>query len=272
MAKMYVSYSQRDKDIAARVVDGLRKKGHTVLWDIDLLRAGMDFRVVLAQALRDCPVVVSILTKNSVSASYPMSELGAARVLGKVLIPLIFDDIDYPNVIQDLYCVRASESDLDQILDRVHVDISQFAAENKKVFIVHGQNEAKKLELKDFLAKLALDPVILHQQNDLGKTIIEKFEYYASQCTFAVVLLTPDDQAAPANSSIEGKWRARQNVIMELGWFMAKLGRERVLILHQGQLEIPSDILGVVYAPFSGSVTEAGETIRERLKGVGLLS
>lgn len=272
MPKIYVSYTQLDKVIAARVVDGLRSRGHTVLWDTDLLRAGLDWRVVLAQALRDCPVVVSILTSQSVSASYPMSELGAARILGKVLIPLIFDDINYPNVIQDLYCVRASESDLDQVLERVHRELSQFAAENKKVFIVHGQNEAKKLELKDFLAKLALDPVILHQQNDLGKTIIEKFEYYASQCAFAIVLLTPDDQAAPANSSIEGKWRARQNVIMELGWFMAKLGRERVLLLHQGQLEIPSDILGVVYAPFASSVTEAGETIRERLKGVGLLS
>lgn len=272
MAKMYVSYSNSDKAIAERVVDGLRRRGHTVLWDTDLLRVGLDWRVVLAQALRDCPVVVSILTKHSVSASYPMSELGAARILGKVLIPLTFDDINYPNVVEDLYCVRASESDLDQVLDRVHHDISQFATENKKVFIVHGQNEAKKLELKDFLAKLALDPVILHQQNDLGKTIIEKFEFYASQCAFAVVLLTPDDQAIPANSSVEGKWRARQNVIMELGWFMAKLGRERVLLLHQGELEIPSDILGIVYAKFNSSVTEAGETIRERLKGIGLLS
>jgi predicted nucleotide-binding protein len=272
MVKIYVSYNQRDMVIAERVVDGFRSRGHTVLWDIDLLDAGLDYRVVLAQALKDCPVFVSILTNNSVSASYPMSELGAARILGKVLIPLIFDDIDYPNVVQDLHCVRVSESNLDQVLDRVHSNISRFAAENKKIFIVHGQNEAKKFELKDFLAKLALDPVILHQQNDLGKTIIEKFEYYASQCAFAIVLLTPDDQTAPSNSSVEGKWRARQNVIMELGWFMAKLGRERVLLLHQGQLEIPSDILGVVYAPFSSSVTEAGETIRERLKGVGLLS
>jgi len=272
MAKIYVSYNQRDQAIAARVVEGLRKRGHTVLWDIDLLRAGLDWRVVLAQGLRDAPVVLSILTSNSVSASYPMSELGAARVLGKILIPLIFDNIDYPNVVQDLFCLRAAESDLDQVLDRVHRDMSQFAAENKKVFIVHGQNEAKKLELKDFLAKLALDPVILHEQNDLGKTIIEKFEYYASQCAFAFVLLTPDDQTAPASSSNEGKWRARQNVIMELGWFMSRLGRERVMILHQGQLEIPSDILGVVYAPFNNSVLETGETIRQRLKGVGLLS
>ena len=104
---------------------------------------GLDWRAVLAQALRECPVVVSILTTHSVSASYPMSELGAARILGKVLIPLIFDDIEYPNVVQDLYCVRVSEVDLDQVLDRVHLDISKFANENKKVFIVHGENEAK---------------------------------------------------------------------------------------------------------------------------------
>lgn len=89
MVKIYVSYNQRDRVIAERVVDGFRSRGHTVLWDIDLLDAGLDYRVVLAQALKDCPVFVSILTNNSVSASYPMSELGAARILGKVLIPLI---------------------------------------------------------------------------------------------------------------------------------------------------------------------------------------
>ena len=160
-----------------------------------------------------------------------MSELGAARVLGKVVVPLILEDIGFPNVIQDLYCIRVAEPDLDRVLDRISRDITELAAENKKVFIVHGQNEAKKLELKDFLATLKLDPVILHQQNDLGKTIIEKFEHYASQCAFAVVLLTPDDKAAPADPSPEGKWRARQNVIMELGWFMAKLRRECVLLL-----------------------------------------
>ncbi len=63
-----------------------------------------------------------------------------------------------------------------------------------------------------------------------------------------MVLLTPDDKASPAGSSTEEKWRARQNVIMELGWFMARLGRERVLLLHQGSVEIPSDILGVIYS------------------------
>lgn len=143
-------------------------------------------------------------------------------------------------------------------------------SESKKVFIVHGHDEAKKLELKSFLAQLGLEPIILHEQNDLGKAIIEKFEYYASQCVFAFVLLTPDDQSVVSNST-ESMWRARQNVIMELGWFMGKLGREKVVILHKGQVEIPSDILGVLYLPFSNSIFEVSEKIRQRLAGTNLI-
>lgn len=272
MAKIFVSFSKHDKHIASRVVNGLRKHGHTVLWDEDLLRPGLDWRVVLAQALRDAPILVSILTENSIASSYPMSELGAARVLGKLVIPILFDDIECPGVVADLHYLRATEADIDSIVDKVNTGMSQFASENKKVFIVHGQNEAKKLELKDFLGKIGLDPIILHQQNSLGKTIIEKFEYYAPQCAFSIVLLTPDDNIAPHKASTEMKWHARQNVILELGWFMAKLGRERVLLLHQGEVEIPSDISGVVYAQFTDSITEVSETIREQLKIVGLIS
>ena len=87
---------------------------------------------------------------------------------------------------------------------------------------------------------------------------------------FAFVLLTPDDELKTENA-IEAVWRARQNVIMELGWFMARLGRERVAILHQGDIEVPSDILGVVYIRIINSIEEAGEKIRSRLKGVSLI-
>jgi len=143
-------------------------------------------------------------------------------------------------------------------------------ARSKKVFIVHGHDEAKKWELKNFLADLGLEPTILHEQDDLGKTIIEKFEHYAPQCSFAFVLLTPDDPSLGTDPQ-ENAWRARQNVIMELGWFMAKLGRDRVVILHRGRVDIPSDILGVLYLPFQTAVTEVGERIRQRLKGAGLI-
>jgi predicted nucleotide-binding protein len=142
---------------------------------------------------------------------------------------------------------------------------------SRKVFIVHGHDEAKKWELKNFLGSLGVEPVILHEQDDLGKTIIEKVEHYADQCSFAFVLFTPDDPI-PESDRIERAWRARQNVVMELGWFMARLGRDRVVILHKGEVEIPSDILGIVYLSFQKDVVEAGEKIRQRLKGAGLLT
>jgi predicted nucleotide-binding protein len=141
---------------------------------------------------------------------------------------------------------------------------------NKNVFIVHGHDEAKKLELKGFLSELGLRPIILHEQDDMGGTVIEKFEHYAPRCGFAFVLMTPDDKLRTRDST-EAKWRARQNVIMELGWFMARLGRRRVVLLCKGKPEIPSDILGVVQLEFDKSVLEVAHFIRTRLKGAGLI-
>jgi hypothetical protein len=117
---------------------------------------------------------------------------------------------------------------------------------NKNVFIVHGHSLERKMELKDFLISLNLQPVILDEQDHMGKTIIEAFEYYATTCSFAFVLMTPDDLTEDVTGSMQRR-RARQNVIMELGWFIAYLGRDRVAILYQGDPEIPSDISGVLY-------------------------
>ncbi|MEO5356692.1 MAG: nucleotide-binding protein [Nitrospirae bacterium YQR-1] len=149
--------------------------------------------------------------------------------------------------------------------------------ENKKkqgnmIFIVHGHNEANKYELKSFLSELGLNSIILHEQDDRGLTIVEKFEFYAKTCRFAFVLLTPDDVIPQGLDSTEKKWRARQNVIMELGWFMGVLGRENVVILYkEGDIEIPSDISGVLYLPFTVSILEVSEKIRKRLTGAGLI-
>jgi len=97
-----------------------------------------------------------------------------------------------------------------------------------------------------FLAKLELEPVILHEQPNRGRTVIEKFEEH-SDVAFAVVLFTPDDVCFPAGKVEESKPRARQNVVLELGFFMAALGRERVCVLYKGGVEVPSDYLGVLY-------------------------
>lgn len=103
-----------------------------------------------------------------------------------------------------------------------------------------------------FLSKLELEPVILHEQPNRGRTIIEKFEDH-SDVSFAIVLFTPDDVGFPANKSGDAKPRARQNVVLELGFFMAALGRDRVCVLYKSDVEVPSDYAGVLYQPLDDS-------------------
>lgn len=118
-----------------------------------------------------------------------------------------------------------------------------------EVFIVHGQDSAAKNEVARFVQKVGLKAVILHEQTNEGQTIIEKFEKHASAAGFAIVLLTPDDVGALKGSPEDLKPRARQNVILELGYFFARLGRDRVCALNWPGVELPSDIQGFVYIP-----------------------
>lgn len=138
-------------------------------------------------------------------------------------------------------------------------------------FIVHGHDGLEKLALKNYLQNSLgfAEPIILHEQPSKGRTIIEKFEDYAARATLVFVLLTPDDKMySPAETSDNGdKRQARQNVIFELGYFYAKLRRRsgRVILLHKGPLDLPSDISGIVYIDISDGITAAGEKIRSEL-------
>lgn len=120
----------------------------------------------------------------------------------------------------------------------------------QRVFIVHGHDDLLKLEVARFSESLHLEPIILAEQPNLGRTIIEKFEKHASDADFAIVLLTPDDLGGTRHDSITG--RARQNVILELGYFIGKLGRNRVCALYKSGVELPSDVLGVLYVSVDG--------------------
>ncbi len=118
----------------------------------------------------------------------------------------------------------------------------------KEVFIVHGRNKGAREKVARFLERLELKPVVLHEQPNEGRTIIEKFEDFA-HVGFAVVLLTPDDIGRLQDDAGDFRPRARQNVIFEFGYFIGKLGRERVCALVKGNVERPSDYDGVVYVP-----------------------
>lgn len=139
-------------------------------------------------------------------------------------------------------------------------------------FIVHGRNEAVKLALKNYLQNILNlpEPIILHEQPSMGRTVMEKFEDYAAQSSIAFVLLTPDDTGAVVTDANDSKRRARQNVIYELGFFHGHFGRHsgRVILLHQGELDLPSDLAGVVYIDITAGIESAGEAIRKEIANV----
>ena len=136
-----------------------------------------------------------------------------------------------------------------------------------KVFVIHGQDKSTRETVARFLEKLKLKPVILHEQPNEGRTIIEKFEDYAD-VTFAVVLLTPDDMGALKEQRSNLKYRARQNVVFEFGYFIGKLGRERVCALSNRDVEKPSDCDGILYVPLDNEDGWKMQLLRE-LKAAG---
>lgn len=137
-----------------------------------------------------------------------------------------------------------------------------------KIFIVHGHDRELLLELKNFLQNILKlgEPIILSEQPSNSMTVIEKFEHYSDPVTIVFVLMTPDDLACKVGEKMNAK-RARQNVIFELGYFYGKLSRRqgRVILLYKGELELPSDIDGVIYVDVTNGIAAAEEQIRREL-------
>ena len=139
------------------------------------------------------------------------------------------------------------------------------ACANRQIFVVYGHDEIARTQLESLLRRWDLEPIILDQQASAGQTIIEKLEEYTADVGYAIVLATPDDEGK-AKTETTTKSRVRQNVVLELGMFLAKLGRERVAILlkEASDFERPSDIQGLIYIPFQNRVDEVSlNLIRE---------
>lgn len=178
---------------------------------------------------------------------------------------------------------------------------------NKDVFIVHGTDHEPVKELAAILKKLGLNPIVLHEKPSKGRTVVEKLESY-SNVGYAFVILTPDDLGSSTNdarkvfSEATGKGmdkltaddvkalfesdethaalaiiqlfncikqRARQNVVMEFGYFWGLIGRHRVCCLYKGDVELPSDMSGIVYVPFKQSINEIRDKVITELEAVG---
>jgi len=136
---------------------------------------------------------------------------------------------------------------------------------NNNIFIVHGRNNDIKAQVANFLLKLKINPIILHEQMNKGQTIIEKFEG-CSNVQAAIVLFTSDDVGRLKEDS-ELEDRARQNVVFEAGFFIGKLGRKRTIILIERGLKMPSDLDGLVHTEIDSNDGWQLKVARE-LKGL----
>ncbi|HEX9262061.1 MAG TPA: nucleotide-binding protein [Candidatus Bathyarchaeia archaeon] len=155
------------------------------------------------------------------------------------------------------------------------------SALKKEVFISHGKDLKPLNELKAMLVGFGLSPVVLSEQPSGGKTVMEKLEAH-SDVGFVFVILTPDDLGGFVEMG--SKWsrpqrlrkflktaypRPRQNVILEFGFFVGKLGRDRVACLLKKPVEQPSDMQGIVYLSFKESLDEIRVEILKELEAAG---
>jgi predicted nucleotide-binding protein len=131
----------------------------------------------------------------------------------------------------------------------------------KEIFIVHGRDDAAKNEAARLIERAGLQAIILHEQPNAGRTIIQKFEDHGSAAGFAIIIMTPDDVGGLDLNSLQP--RARQNVIGEMFWFAGRLGRERVCALRKGAIELPTDFAGVGYIDMDDSGAWKKDVLRE---------
>lgn len=183
----------------------------------------------------------------------------------------LYDDtwLEAKSEMSNLFNTMMEELKIFGIQNAVNAQKSDIILSNK-IFVVHGHDEEIKLAMARTLEKIELNPIILHEKPNEGRTIIEKFTDY-SDVSFAVVLLSPDDMGyQKGQSPSEAKFRARQNVILELGFFIGKLGRKHVFVLFKNgnNFEIPSDYSGVIFTPYDNPGNWKFELVKE-LKNCG---
>lgn len=164
-----------------------------------------------------------------------------------------------------LLSIELEESNKDQTI--VTKDLPK---KNGDIFIVHGHNEEMKQAVARVIEKLQFKPIILHEQANKGRTIIQKFIDH-SNVGFAIVLMSADDYGYSKDEQADSaRPRARQNVILELGFFLGKLGAERVVAIFEetDNFETPTDYDGVIFVPYDKDGHWRFKVIRE-LKELG---
>lgn len=161
-----------------------------------------------------------------------------------------FDDIDkWDNSKSNILAPQSERSHVTHLVSNQITDSHKMRnshSAKKHVFIVHGHDNQLRTKVENVLLKLGLEPIVLARQPNEGDTIIEKFEKNSSKADYAIILLTADDKGK-AKDGKKYQLRARQNVIFEMGYFRAKLGKKNLCYMYEEEVELPSDIIGIGY-------------------------
>jgi predicted nucleotide-binding protein len=140
----------------------------------------------------------------------------------------------------------------------------------KNIFVIHGHDEVNQLRLSKLIREdFKLEPVVLLDKPGRSAPTIEKFEQHAQSCSYAIALFTADDHITTKTG--DQYWQPRPNVIFETGWFVGRLGKQRVLILLQEGVKIHSDFEGVNRIQFLTDVEDKFRAIGRELEAARLI-
>jgi hypothetical protein len=252
-----ISYQANDFVLFEEVKGASRQIPNVQAYPVDLLGSLGPKNVfdpdMLYEELRYPDIAIVILSPEYLADPWFLHELPALFMLERhfnlnIILPVLagnLDDSQIPAYLQDRQAIdlrgNSHQDGLLQLQEFIKQRLNTRIS--REVFIVHGHDEVREAVAR-FIERLDLDPIILAEQPNSGKTIIEKLEDY-QDVAFALVLLTPDDVGGKDSANL--KHRARQNVILELGFFMGALGRSKVCALYKGSIEMPSDYSGVIF-------------------------
>lgn len=157
------------------------------------------------------------------------------------------------------------ERKMEEIQDKENTNniASTAPHQSNAIFIVHGHDEGFKREVQLLISRTGLDDVVLHEKPDKGRTLIDKLIEEGQGAAYVIALLSPDDKL------LDGTPRARQNVILEIGYFLGMLGKSKVRLLKKGDIEIPSDLQGILYTEFDNTGAWKMKLLKE-MKSVGI--
>jgi hypothetical protein len=258
--RVFLSYQGEDREFAYKMKIALRgRKFRAYPYDLlgTLGAEGIFDPHLLYEKLQRPNAAVVVLSSNYFEDPWFYQELPAlfsmeVRLGSRIILPVLIDDVidKIPLYLQEREYIDFRSVPFEDGFDRtIELLTKSYIYRSEKIFLVHGRDDAAKETVARFIERLGFDVVILHEQPNSGKTIIEKLERNVEDVGFALVLLTPDDIGASHGEADKPQPRARQNVIFELGLFVGILGRHRVCALHKGALELPSDYQGVLYIP-----------------------